>query len=827
MQAGLKRFNYAVARRFVRLFARPTVNVAALGDRAPSPAIVYVLANRSLADIVLLELVAERHGLPSPFKPIDNFDEARRFFFLNRPAGWRRRHTMRTTSERMRRLEAKLAASEDATLLLVPVSMFWGRAANKDRSWTRALFSEGWAVSSRLRRFLSLLANGRDILVQFGDPLPWREIVRASRSESLATRRTARLLRVKFRNQKVAALGPDLSHRRSLVGQILTSAQVLRAIDEAVVGGAARERLERNARVAAYAIASDMSYPTIRLLERLLRWFWHRIYDGVRVTGVQNFERFAETHTLIYTPSHRSHIDYLVLSYVLFHRGFMLPHVAAGDNLDLPVVGRVLRGGGAFFMRRHFAGDAVYSAVFSEYVYQMFRRGHAMEYFVEGGRSRTGRLLPAHTGILRMTIDAHQRGLPRPVAFVPVYVGYEKIIEANTYLAELRGEAKERETVRGVLRSLRLARQSFGSVQVSFGRPIEIGGFLDACPDENPARALGTRILEGVNSCAFVNAVNLVALATLAAPRQALDESTLRAQIELCRELIERHPDERYGVTGTSVEEIVRHVEGLGLLDREHPTPARHTSDQQVEDTSTASKSDSSDSVARRSGRLGGREDRNSDILGHDPVTSVLMTWYRNNVLHVIAAPALIACLVANRRSIRRPVLRRLFDAIYPYIAGELMSPGSDSFGRWLKHLEEVGVVALRRGTAAAPSDPERRFQLRLLANTIMPMLERFYITLALLEGAGVGVLDHDGLLSECRATASRISKLYGFDSPEFADARLFTSFLDRLTENGVLTADATGRLCFDDRVSNILRAGRSVIAEELRQALRRTPAAR
>ena len=796
MQAGLKRFNYAVARRFVRLFARPTINVAALGDGAPSPAIVYVLANRSLADIVLLELVAERHDLPSPFKPIDNFDETRRFFFLNRPAGWRRRHTMRTTSERMRRLEAKLAAREDATLLLVPVSMFWGRAANKDRSWIRALFSEGWAVSSRLRRFLSLLANGRDIFVQFGDPLPWREIVRASRSESLATRRTARLLRVKFRNQKVAVLGPDLSHRRSLVGQILTSAQVSRAIDEAVAGGAARKRLERDARAAAYAIASDMSYPTIRLLERLLRWFWHRIYDGVRVTGVQNFERFAETHTLIYTPSHRSHIDYLVLSYVLFHRGFMLPHVAAGDNLDLPVVGRILRGGGAFFMRRHFAGDAVYSAVFSEYVYQMFRRGHAMEYFVEGGRSRTGRLLLPHTGMLRMTMDAHQRGLPRPVAFVPVYVGYEKIIEANTYLAELRGETKQRETVRGVLRSLRLARQSFGSVQVSFGRPIEIGGFLDACPDDHPARALGRRILEGVNACAFVNAVNLVALATLAAPRQALDESTLRAQIELCRELIESHPDERYGVTGTSVEEIVCHVEELGLLDREHPT-------------------------------LGGREDRNSDILGHDPVTSVLMTWYRNNVLHVIAAPALIACLVANRRSIRRSVLRRLFDAIYPYIASELMSPGSDSFGRWLEHLEQVGVVASRRGTVAAPSDPERRFQLRLLANTIMPMLERFYITLATLEGAGVGVLDHDGLLSECRATASRISKLYGFDSPEFADARLFTSFLDRLTENGVLTADANGRLCFDDRVSNILRAGRSVIAEELRQALRRRPAAR
>ena len=141
----------------------------------------------------------------------------------------------------------------------------------------------------------------------------------------------------------------------------------------------------------------------------------------------------SESHTLVYVPSHRSHIDYMALSYSLYEAGLMTPHIAAGDNLNLPMLGNFLRGSGAFFMRRTFREDPLYSAIFSEYVHKLLYKGHCIEFFPEGGRSRTGRLLRAKYGLLKLCLESHLTDLPKPIAFVPVYFGYEKILEANTY----------------------------------------------------------------------------------------------------------------------------------------------------------------------------------------------------------------------------------------------------------------------------------------------------------------------------------------------------------------------------------------------------------
>lgn len=105
------------------------------------------------------------------------------------------------------------------------------------------------------------------------------------------------------------------------------------------------------------------------------------------------------------------------------------PHIAAGINLNFFPAGPIFRRGGAFFIRRSFKGAPLYSTIFREYLAELFAKGYSVEYFSEGGRSRTGRLLPAKTGMLAMTIQAMLRGLNRPVTLVPVYIGYEHVME--------------------------------------------------------------------------------------------------------------------------------------------------------------------------------------------------------------------------------------------------------------------------------------------------------------------------------------------------------------------------------------------------------------
>ncbi len=805
----MKGFIYRLNRLLLKLIVHPTVTGGDNFALNEGKQVVYVLHHRSVTDLVMLDLVCTEHGFTSPFLPLDLAEapERLRVFPLLRSAGGR--ITMNTHSSRLLRLiDQPAELKHDITL--VPITVFWGRGMSEQGSLFSTLTSEDWAVTGRFKRLINLLINRRNIVVHIGRPISLTDVAGKDIERNIAIRRTARLLRVRLRQQKVTALGPDFSHRRTLLNQVVQSRSVRQVIDSKVAAGGKQKKLERQALRHARTIASDMSHTTIRVLSRILRWFWNRIYDGIETRGIHHLEAVSATHTLIYVPSHRSHLDYLLLSYLLYYEGFMIPHIAAGDNLNQPVLGSILRRGGAFFMRRSFRGDPLYTAVFNEYLYQVYRRGHSVEFFPEGGRTRSGRTMPAKFGLLKMTLEHQLRGLPKPLAFVPVYFSYEKVVEGSSYLSELRGATKKGESFGDVFRNIKLIRQNFGRVGVNLGPPIKLDQWLQEVSSttgssgvaheassvltptstdqddvlDNWVSRLGTTIMQQINNQATVNPVNLVALITLATSNSAIEEVRLRDQIVCYQTLLQKlYPDSGIRVCDDPPHQVISHVENLGLLNR--------------------------------------YQEKFGDVLGHEPFAAVLMTWYRNNVVHTLALPSLIACLTVKRR---RPIsydnLQRIVGMIYPYLAEELSweipnDKFNQKFDDCIATMHSLGLLNRKDNSFVPPPPGEgRHMELSLLANLVSQTLERMFIVIHLLGRSGFTL---QGLQTSSQIVAQKISRLYGINAPEFFDRRLFDQFIHKLITNGVVNTLADGILVPDPGLDQVLRAAEFVIDPQVR----------
>lgn len=770
----MKRLLYRLCRNLVRLVARP--NLSGHTDLDPTQESVYVLQNKALTDLIVLDLVCDQNDLVSPISPLSNgtVNERSRFFPLMRATFGR--VTMQTMSPRLTRLIHADDAFK-AQCQLIPVSVFWGRGLVGESSWLKILTSENWAASGRIKRLLNLLINRRNIVVHLGQPIPLRE-AGAAQTEQRALRRTARYLRVRFRRQRVRTLGPDFSHRRTLLAQVVHSARVQKVIAEDT--SKPKKKLNKLAAKYARTIASDMSHPTVRVLSRLFTWFWGRIYDRVEIKGLNHIEDLSLTHTLVYVPSHRSHLDYLLLSYLLYYENFMVPHIAAGDNLNLPILGGILRRGGAFFMRRSFRDDPLYTAVFEEYLYQVYRRGHSVEFFTEGGRSRTGRLLRAKFGLLKMTLAAQDRGLRRPLAIVPVYIAYEKLVEAASYLSELRGEHKRRESLGEILQNIRLIRQDFGNVRVNIGQPVAMDKWLEQHPDlelDERAEALGQEIHTRINNAAHANPVNLISLVTLSTPRFAIEQPLMEHQLAVYHKMIRHLWPPTVTICDLDPRAVIDHTRKLGLLDQE--------------------------------------THEYGSILAHEPATAILMTWYRNNVAHLLAYPALIACLVLRRRfALNHDQLRGMMDTVFPYIAKELSCRLDFNLDQALDIMSSTELLSVADGEISAPPQGSRaHLQLALLADLVMPTLERMFIVISQMQ---THTMSKGELQPHVRRLAQKISRLYGLNAPEFSDAALFDQFMDNLLTNGIIAADANGNLHGEAALENILRAARFVIDPQI-----------
>jgi glycerol-3-phosphate O-acyltransferase len=795
---------------WVRVTIKPDDAVAAIAARQRP--VCYVLERESHTDFAVLSSICARRNLPRPERRLmigEKRADRAYFELFRRPSLFTTRNAARAPRFLVQLIGAA-AAHPQFDVDLVPVAIFWGRAPHKEVSWWRLWFSEDWVLGGRFRKFLGVVFNGRNTLVYFGEPIRLRDCLEEGLDAPRGVRRALRSLRLVLRAQRASTIGPDLSHRRTMVLQVLKTQAVRRAVrNEMRVRQIQRRPALLLAREYALEIAANYSQAFVTFMAMALGRLWNWLYDGVEFQHVENLSGLGDGAEIIYVPCHRSHMDYLLLSYVIYRKGFAVPHIAGGANLNLPLIGRFMRKGGAFFMRRSFKGDALYAVVFAKYLAFMMARGHSLEYFIEGGRSRTGRLLAPKAGMLAMTVRSYLRAPKRPVVFMPVYFGYERIVEGRTYIGELSGKPKQKESVRMLVKSLgSVLRSKFGTVHVNLGRPIALDELLGAhhpdwrtdTAEDNDARAgwigaaiadLALRINQEINAAAAVTPMSLLATAMLATPRQALAERELVSQLELYKELLRDVPySPLVTVSADSGEQMIRYAESMGMLQRQkHP--------------------------------LG-------DIMRMNAENAVLAAYYRNNILHLFAMPSLIACAFVNNARMRSEDIQRLVWRVYPYIAAEL-------FLRWDEAQIDAVTDSLLDGFARLnllhgnldrsvwqrppPTSPEA-IRLSLLAQATIQTIERYYLAIALLLQAGSGIVTPEALEERCYLMAQRMSVLYGLESPEFFDRSLFRNFIELLLRRGVIQMSDDKRLQFGAPLSGVAADAQLVLSEQIRHSI-------
>ncbi len=598
--------------------------------------ICYVIQDDSTSNKVLIDNETEKRKLSPAFSPliIDQYQEDDSFITLE-PS---KSNASAYYPDKLIRLVEYLIKHPDTDVLLVPVTILWGRAPENEDSWYKALMADAWTKPTGIKQALNITLYGRENYIEFHQAISLRSLINNALEVApnfAPAHYVVNQLNKSFNQYKEAILGPDLSDRRNVISKLMTSDTVKEAIlTESIHKKISISEAESLAKSYLDEIVSDFSYSTLRFAEIALTKLWTQLYDGIEVHNFDTVRELAKDYEIVYTPCHRSHIDYLLLSYVIYNRGLMVPHIAAGINLNMPVVGQLMRGAGAYFIRRSFNGNALYTAVFKEYIYSMLSRNTPLEYFIEGGRSRTGLLLPAKKGMLAITIQSHLRGNSKPIAFIPTYFGYEKLLEGSSYIKELGGQKKQAESLFGLLKSIQKIEKVFGTVHVNFGEPIFLDDVLkkndapkhialhENLPDTIKASIddVAYDILEHINKAVVINPVSLISLVLLNAPTHSLAERDVLLRLEQFRNLLNQHRyDERMQITQLSNHEIIQYAVKL----------------KQVEFV----------------------EHDNERWVKVSDKQEALLKYFSNNILHTFILPASIAFVLKSQLEHADPIL--------------------------------------------------------------------------------------------------------------------------------------------------------------------------
>jgi glycerol-3-phosphate O-acyltransferase len=818
LSAMTPRFNLFLrwfARRFFRHFDLDDATVEKLRALESSGSVVFVMRYASRLDYFLFNELFVREGLAlSRFANGIDFHHYRPFWKYLRAAFGRERglsaateqaraveQVQRLTTEgapfflflRTARLRSMLAAKRNAveqgrselSLLeavvatawngerpvhIVPLALFWKKGPRVRNRFLNLSYGATTRPSD-IAKVTSFLTTYRGLHVKVGDPIDLASFIEKRRDEgqfAIARKVRRAILTFLYREEKVVE-GPTLRPRSKVQELVVGTPEV-----EAVIAEQARSRkvsAERTRAVAVKSfreIAANMNSTFLALLNVIVVGVMNRLFVSIELTGIEKIAEYAKRHPVVLAPSHRSYFDFLILSTAFYANHLVPPHIAARENMAFGPMGFLFRRVGAFFLRRSF-DDPIYKEVFRSYVSYLVREGFTQEFFIEGGRSRTGKALQPKLGLLTWDIDAFLSSARRDLFFVPIAITYERLVEEGAMVGELEGGQKSNESVLGLVRARKYLQRRFGTVHVNFGEPISLAEVLGdrrarfARADSPEVEAelrefvhdLGNRIVERINWAAVPNATAIAASAMLGSRTRGIFRADL----------------------ATRMQEIV----DLLQLQDVRLTPALRRDVGEF-----------SESIASllRADLLKSSEDPRGEVFYSEESARRVLDIYRNSIVHYLAAPSFLARrLLAGPSPVDlRAELAEWLDLFYSeyYIPrGEILAAHFDAF---VDHFERIGCVELSNGRLCVTEKGASRFA--FLAEQTRGVVEVYSATIAAV-AAFEGDMTYKGLINAATEQFQRSELLGEALCPESLNETTIENALALLVKRGILERSA------------------------------------
>ena len=558
-------------------------------EAASKGVVVYVMRSLSFLDFLCLDFLLKKFGLPlvrfvndlglwilEPFGKGERRLSLRRqipeaealqqtvgdgfsaLLFLRRPPkfGSQARRGRELEVDLIETLVAKQRISAQA-ILLVPQTFVWSKQAGTASPSMLDLLFGPVQWPGRVRVFCQFLLNYRDAKLRSGEPFDLHEFLEKNPdlTDSEAADKVRYALLRRMERDRAVIIGPMKKTTARIQDELLRSPRVRTHIEQyAAEKDISYTKAEGIALKQLQKLCAKQSLFVVDLMHRFLTWVWSKMYDGVVIDkeGIERLREASRDASLVLLPSHKSHIDYLVLSDMLYGNALMPPLIAAGENLSFWPIGILLRRGGAFFIRRSFQDDSLYPALVEAYVRKLIAEGFSIEFFLEGGRSRTGKALPPKYGLLSMVFDSALKLRGTKVKLVPISIGYERIIEERSFVHELSGGDKQSENVGDLIKSSSILRSKWGRLYVQFGEIIdfddvreelmrragsEFPGEETITPDRqrNAVRALAHKVMYSINEVTVVTPAALVATALLSHQKRGMTRASL---LTACQDLL-------------------------------------------------------------------------------------------------------------------------------------------------------------------------------------------------------------------------------------------------------------------------------------------------